>query len=609
MKLNINKVILWLNNSKTRVLEFQPNKVNVITGDSGTGKTDIENIIYYCLLNDDVRVTESVINENVNWYGLSIEVNDKKYTICRKSFSNNTPSDVLFFSSIGEIPNTPNQTITKYDLKKILETEFSISKDTKIPFGGKTITNGSKISMNYFLLFNLIDVSIIENKDLYFPFQTIERYREAIERVFDLALGIETVENVLKTEQLAKLNNRKANLERKILQIEKSKNSFEEELSEIIRECKNYNLIDSELDYDASLTEIKKLLDDFKNIPLLSNESPKSEKLRELSNIQRKKRNLENFQKEYEHYKKVNKNKLESLKPIEFIRDNDSNIIKTSIFNEILESFETRLELIKRENINFNSIDLQLKDYAKELLEKEEQLNNEIKILPDEDKYFESEKEKIYFLGQLKNKFDLFTKDDQEDTSTYENQIKSIDSDLDKLIIYDVAEKKEASKSIVENYIRKYMNIVEGVLDNYSDYLPYIDFKKRRLELINPKTNNIEGVGSSSNHMFLQLFFTLGLHELACSNNSPYIAPFLIIDQPSRPYYGDNNSKSTINTSDSNRILKAFTLLDSYVEGLKKNNRTFQMIIFEHIPKELIMNLPNIHIVEEFINGNKLINL
>ena len=214
MKLNINKVILWLNNSKTRVLEFQPNKVNVITGDSGTGKTDIENIIYYCLLNDDVRVTESVINENVNWYGLSIEVNDKKYTICRKSFSNNTPSDVLFFSSIGEIPNTPNQTITKNDLKKILETEFSISKDTKIPYGGKTITNGSKISMNYFLLFNLIDVSIIENKDLYFPFQTIERYREAIERVFDLALGIETVENVLKTEQLAKLNNRKANLER-----------------------------------------------------------------------------------------------------------------------------------------------------------------------------------------------------------------------------------------------------------------------------------------------------------------------------------------------------------------------------------------------------------
>lgn len=212
-------------------------------------------------------------------------------------------------------------------------------------------------------------------------------------------------------------------------------------------------------------------------------------------------------------------------------------------------------------------------------------------------------------MGQLKNKFDLFTKDDQEDTSTYENQIKSIDSDLDKLIIYDVAEKKEASKSIVENYIRKYMNIVEGVLDNYSDYLPYIDFKKRRLELINPKTSNIEGVGSSSNHMFLQLFFTLGLHELACSNNSPYIAPFLIIDQPSRPYYGDNNSKSTINTSDSNRILKAFTLLDSYVEGLKKNNRTFQMIIFEHIPKELIMNLPNIHIVEEFINGNKLINL
>lgn len=609
MKLHINKVILWLNNSKTRILEFQPNKVNVITGDSGTGKTDIENIIYYCLLNDDVRVTESVINENVNWYGITFELNDKNYTICRKSFSNTIPSDIIFFSSMGEIPNTPNQTITKDDLKKILETEFSISKDTKIPYGGKTISNGSKISMNYFLLFNLIDVSIIENKDLYFPFQTIERYREAIERVFDLALGIETVENVLKSEQIVKLNNKKVNLEKKIVQIEKSNNSFEEELSEIIKECKNYNLIDSDLDYKASLSEIKKLLDDFKNIPLLSNESPKDEKLRELSNIQRKKKNLENFQKEYEHYKKNNKNKLESLKPIEYIRDNDSNLIKTSIFNEIIESFETRLQLIKRENINFSSIDLQLKDYEKELLRKEEQLNNELKILPDEDKYFENEKEKIYYLGQLKNKFDLFTKDEQEDTSKYKKQINDIDLDLAQLIIYDVAQKKETSKSVVENYIRKYMNIVEGVLDNYSNYLPYMDLKKRKLELINPRTSNIEGVGSSSNHMFLQLFFTLGLHELACTNNSPYIAPFLIIDQPSRPYYGDNNSKSSISNSDSNRIQKAFSLLDSYVEEKIRNNHTFQMIVFEHIPKELIINLPNVHIVEEFINGNKLINL
>ena len=52
---------------------------------------------------------------------------------------------------------------------------------------------------------------------------------------------------------------------------------------------------------------------------------------------------------------------------------------------------------------------------------------------------------------------------------------------------------------------------------------------------------------------------------------------------------------------------KGFKLLDSFVSQRHSENGDFQMIILEHIPVEYIKDLENVHVVEEFINGNTLI--
>jgi predicted ATP-binding protein involved in virulence len=49
MKFYFHKLVLWLSNNEKRELLFEPNKVNVITGGSNTGKSAILQIIDYCL--------------------------------------------------------------------------------------------------------------------------------------------------------------------------------------------------------------------------------------------------------------------------------------------------------------------------------------------------------------------------------------------------------------------------------------------------------------------------------------------------------------------------------------------------------------------------------
>ena len=75
MKFYINRLVIWFEKEdkpQRRVVEFEKNRVNVITGSSSTGKSNILAIIDYCLLAENPKIVIPVINENAEWYGLGL---------------------------------------------------------------------------------------------------------------------------------------------------------------------------------------------------------------------------------------------------------------------------------------------------------------------------------------------------------------------------------------------------------------------------------------------------------------------------------------------------------------------------------------------------------
>lgn len=107
MRFYINKLLLWLKDGSLRTLKFENDKVNVITGNSKTGKTAILEIIDYCLCgsNETVVISREHIGENVAWYGIHFFINDKTYTIARGEISEKGKfSNDYYFSQTGEIP-------------------------------------------------------------------------------------------------------------------------------------------------------------------------------------------------------------------------------------------------------------------------------------------------------------------------------------------------------------------------------------------------------------------------------------------------------------------------------------------------------------------------
>lgn len=142
MKFYIDKLILWLKDGSIRTLQFKNDKVNVITGNSKTGKTAVLEIIDYCFCGstDAVVISQEHIAENVLWYGLRFFINDKVYTIARGEISESGKfSKDYYFSQTGEIPENPYTKLGEIELKEILEREFSIDDDITISYGGSSV--------------------------------------------------------------------------------------------------------------------------------------------------------------------------------------------------------------------------------------------------------------------------------------------------------------------------------------------------------------------------------------------------------------------------------------------------------------------------------------
>jgi DNA repair exonuclease SbcCD ATPase subunit len=619
MKFYINEIILWLISGKMRRVQFKNNKVNIITGSSGTGKSELLSIIDYCLFGSKPDITDEIINENVNWYGINFTINNKTYTIARGRITNRKVSNQYYFSQVGEIPDHPTHKIDEGELKDIIEKEFGITSRTIFPIGGRNIRIGSKISLRYFLVFNTVSGNIITDSDVFFDKQNIDRYRDALGTVFDLAAGIETEENLKIRGQINTLKQELKQLRRKQTSIEQELKTFNDGLYEIIKQAKYYNLIEyNQMDIEENIKELINISQDYKQENIDLNFDKVNKLKQEKNSLIRKIRNIKRFMHEYEQYKQLEKNTLDSLLPIKVIEESQ-RIFEFPELRLLVSSLTDEYNSIKS-NIRMKyPFDFNVKKRLTEYEERLEEINKKITEVPINQKSTTDEVSKLIFIGELKAKLELYGSKllDEEDKTELEELIETKENLLEELSsnLMDYEENKKSILNLLDELIDTYLSESGDALGNYKGFKSAFNYKEKRLELRRPKAAYASKVGSSSNHMFLHVCLFLGMHELFIRQNSPYVPPFIILDQPSRPYYGEEEIKKdtpweNLKDTDKGKITIAMQLLNDFIMYMNEEiGSNFQIIILEHIPDSIWQQakLHNFHLVEEFRNGNALI--
>lgn len=606
MNFGIDSITVWSHNNARRSLGFARNKVNILTGESNTGKSALLYIIDYCFLASKHNIPHSIINDNVSWYGLKFFINDKTYSLARRSPVNNDVSKDYFFSSTGLVPDQPDANIAEGDLKAILEAEFSISEKTVVPFGGKTIKAGSKFSFRYFFLFNTISEDIITNSRVFFDKQSENRYREALPRIFDIALGIDDIANIEAKEKADRLKVKIDRLSNRKQHLESGSDLFKQELAEVTREAASYGL-DLEIPEDATFVSTSAYFEKIKDEAKFPEDAERETLKSELFDLNRQIRNISQFSSEFRDYKENLKSSADSLRPFEELLRQSPSLVKSSIFEDLIVSLQRDLQAIKTAIAEKHPVESQLSDHLLPLKRTRSRVQERLEKLPVEQLPPLSERDKLLFIGRTIGKLEAYSK--APSTLPESESAESLHDELDKLQIRDVSELRDTIVSLINESARDLLAETGPALQNYSYYQADFNYTEKRLRLRRPKSSVVENIGSSSNHMFLHLLHFLALHEVALAQKSVFIPSFLIIDQPSRPYYSDKKAdRKELTNSDSEKVRIAFELLNNFVRRANADyGSPFQMIVFEHVPREDLENLEFVHLLPDFSEGEALI--
>ena len=159
----------------------------------------------------------------------------------------------------------------------------------------------------------------------------------------------------------------------------------------------------------------------------------------------------------------------------------------------------------------------------------------------------------------------------------------------------------------LNDYIQQYITIAETALDEYGKYCAWFDHKKAILSLRKKQSAVVANISSSSDHLFMHLCLFAGLHEMLISQGCPFVPSFLIMDQPSRPYFNStvdflySESKNKLRKKDDwSKVRNIFSLWNQFLDNIKAEEKHFQIIVLEHVEESAWAGFENIHLVETF---------
>ena len=611
MRFILHEIKLWFKdeNSEPKNYEFLPNKINVITGDSTTGKTSFWNIIDYCLLSGKVTIPTEIIDK-VMWFGIRFTINDKEITIVRKTPSNGSVSADVFFS-LDSFPSKPIDNKKVAEIKAILDEEFGINDNLRFPFGkglGKTTFN---ISYRHFLLFNSLTQTIIDAPETYFDttFYGKEEYDKALSHIFDMVIGVNDMKDVKATERLQEIENGLKAIQNQERGNQNKIKNYEKDIFNLIDKCKTYNFIeysDSFDNVDDAILIIKEIIGNTKKIAENSNLFLEINSLKKNKNELKAQVNaITQYQKEYDLYKKNLNKSVDSLQPIEFLNQKLSDQLVDSYETRLfVESLETSLKNIKANLSKKIEEPLKVSGNVKQLQLQILEIDKRINQLNDINKNYESEGQKLIDIGKIEILFEqIFNNKKIKPIDTV--KLNSLNEEKERLLKVreDNSQIKFSMKTLLNKSIQRNFNQLSS-LAKYNNSRVEFNSENWTLELIpNGELFPLSNIGSASNYMFMHLCLYLGLHEHVLNIEQDHVPEFLFIDQPSTPYYeGKNDDKA--------KLLDAFQLLNSFLDYINvEKKRHFQIFMVEHASKEywLDNNLSYFHTVDEFINGKGLI--
>lgn len=650
MFFQIEKVILWSKNEqkKPRVINFELNKVNLITGASKTGKSSLIPIIDYCLGSSKCAIPVNTIRDATSWYGVQIKTINSRLLIARKDPGDQKSTSKAFFIEAEQIElpafiSTHNRSVD--NIKERLN-EISGVSNINFDFHDTNRLDKLRTGTRDLAAFNYQPQSIVANPNALFYKADSFEHKSKLVTIFPYVLGALTDEDLENNHRLAILENDYKKAERQYLKLKKQNEDWvaaaqayaikavEMGLITITREIQEYkperllellrNISEKEIDISTTASNIKFASEQERRL---------TQKARELSNkLSSTKTRVKNLSAmkaatiNHAGVTYIKRNRLSLSKWLLDKRDEEH-----SLFSHPNELKELVLEPLAKA---FEKIEPELKipERVEGVLSREKvylegelsKLSTELKDVKEQLKILSGDKKKNgydtfavgRFIGELKISLKSMG------ATVNENELSK---EYQQLKTQYEALKLKLNPQALSNKTRLKLAQVNKFA---TDWLPYLDTENPDAPIslsekeLTIKVNNggredyLWEIGSGANWVSYHVAITLALHQHFASLDQSPVPNYIIYDQPSQVYFPSKlNAKTNAKPEEIDSmeqdedILQVQKIFNVFSAAITKTNNNLQIIVLDHAPSTLATSLKNGHLVEEWRDGIKLVPL
>jgi CRP-like cAMP-binding protein len=259
--MQLDALVLYNSAGEQRVIRFKPGRLNIISGESGTGKTSIINILRFLLVSDSPYAPLGPIEQTAHWYGLHAHVGDTSFFIGRPAPEHGTTtSQAALLVGAREIPplSALQATVTIADIVDYLGGLIGIGDNLNVPPDGQT-RRPLSANLRHALYYCFQGQGEIANPDILFHHQNRDFQKQAIRDTLPYFLGAQDVDALSKREELSAIRREVRRLSSRITTAETERDAGAGQAAVLIEQARAAGLITTQ-DTPASADDARAIL-------------------------------------------------------------------------------------------------------------------------------------------------------------------------------------------------------------------------------------------------------------------------------------------------------------------------------------------------------------
>lgn len=630
MQMNLKAIILWPKNAsfKPKLVPFEAGVINVITGQSRSGKSSLIHIVDYCLGSGKCSIPVGVIRDSVEWYGVLLQLANTQFLVARRNPDEQIQSGDIYLveaTTIDPLAHKPKKNGVVDYLKHKLNDLSGLPNLPTDP----TSSSGFKgpPSFRDLAAFTFQPQHIVANPHtLFFKTDTFE-HREKLQAIFPVVLGALNAEQLVAKYQLHQLQ---IELDRKKQMLSRQSDAVNAWVSQIrafVTKGKELGLISDQVQVPQS-ANAQQLLEVLRGVPrqleagifpkvdvgaadeaisrVRELEEQEDELAKKLSNASRRKLQIERLRSSVATYGVQLANEREKLAGIDWLAkrlDHTENCplcgqdshAGHEALNKLIELSRQMSQLTTSTTSATPALDKESTRLEAENRDLEAQLET---VREErwglEDKSVElaerrrTEVEAFRLSGRIEQALELYATTDVD--SALVKTVAGLERDVENLkrVVNPALERTRLSGAL-QRFTQLASRYTEPLkLERGNDPVE-LDVKELMVLILQSSSRKdaLWEIGSAENWLGYHIATLLALHELFLLHTNSAVPTFLMIDQPSQAYFPDTwpedeEGGEKLLAGKSEDIAGVHRIFETLALAIKRCQGKLQIIVTDH---------------------------